>query len=224
MNSLNLYNYFRSSTSYRVRIALELKGVKFTYTPVHLLNNGGEQNSSDYRKLNPAGGVPTLEHDGKVIAQSFAIIDYLDKVFPQVPLFPPDNFSNAKVRQFCETINSDIHPLTNLKVMKLLEAQYGFSAAQKQEWITKWVADGLSALEALLAPCAGQYCFGNMVTAADAFLIPQLFSAQRFHVDFSHLKILTRVNENCLQLPAFAKAHPHRQPDTPDELRLPALK
>ena len=220
MNALNLHNYFRSSTSYRVRIALELKGLKYSYTPVHLLNNGGEQNSADYRKLNPAGGVPSLEHDGKVIAQSFAIIDYIEKVFPQVPLFPLDNFTNAKIRQFCETINSDIHPLTNLKVMKLLETQYGFSATQKQEWITKWVADGLSALEQILEPYAGQFCFGDTVSAADAFLIPQLFSAQRFQVDFSKFKNLSRINENCLQLPAFIKAHPHRQVDTPAELKL----
>lgn len=221
MNAFTLYNYFRSSTSYRVRIALEFKGIEYTYIPVHLLNNGGEQNSTDYRKLNPAGGVPALVHGENVVAQSFAIMDYLDLAFRRNPLFPDDHLAAAKVRQFCETVNADIHPLTNLKVMKLLEERFGFTPQQKQEWISKWVGDGLEALEKLLLPVSGKYCFGDQVTAADMFLIPQLFSAKRFNVEFSHLKTLNQINENCLALPAFIKAHPYRQPDTPEELRLP---
>jgi maleylacetoacetate isomerase/maleylpyruvate isomerase len=204
-----------------VRIALEIKGIPYTYKPVHLLNNGGEQNSETYRKINPAGGVPTLIHGAIAIAQSFAIIEYLDRKFPQHPLFSDDPAAAAKIRQFCETVNSDIHPLTNLKVMKVLEEKYNFSPVQKQDWITKWVGDGLEALEKLLLPVAGKYSFGEQVTAADVFLIPQLFSAKRFNVEYAHLKTLNRINENCLLRPEFLKAHPYRQPDTPAELRLP---
>ncbi len=221
MNSFTLYNYFRSSTSYRVRIALELKSVNYTYIPVHLLNDGGAQNSADYRKLNPAGGVPTLVHDGKTIAQSFAIIEYLDTIFPHNPLFSGDKLTQAKIRQVCETINADIHPLTNLKVMKYLEEKFHLTAPQKQEWINKWVGEGLAALENILLPVSGNYCFGDQITAADLFLVPQLFSAKRFNVDFSQLKTLSRINDNCLALPSFINAHPHRQPDTPEDLRLP---
>ena len=222
MSQLNLYNYFRSSTSYRVRIAMELKSLPFSYTAVHLLNNGGEQNLEAYRALNPIGGVPTLVHDGNALAQSFAIIEYLEEAFPQTfPLFPKDLFLKAKVRQFCETINADLHPLTNLKVMQHLEKNYAFTTAQKQEWITKWLTDGLTALEILVAPFAGNFCFGSDITAADLFLIPHLFSAQRFNVDYSHLTNLARINEYCLKQDAFKKAHPYCQPDTPVELRLP---
>ena len=223
MDSLSLYNYFRSSTSYRVRIALEIKGLKYTYIPVHLLNNGGEQNTTEYRKLNPAGGVPSLQHNGKIISQSFAIIDYLESMFPEPALFPKDHYQSGKIRQFCETVNSDIHPLTNLKVMKFLETDFAFSTEQKVKWISKWVTDGLLALEKIVAPQAGLFCFGDTLTAADLFLIPQLFSANRFQVDISKFENLSRINEACLKKEAFAKAHPHRQSDTPEELRLPAL-
>lgn len=221
MQNLNLYNYFRSSTSYRARIALEVKKLQYTYTPIHLLNNGGEQNSEAYRKINPVGGVPSLIHNDKVISQSFAIIEYLDEAFPNsIRLLPEDVYLRAKVRQFCETINADIHPLQNLKVMQFLEKQYHFTAEQKNMWISKWVHDGLAAIEKVITPYAGSYCFGNNITAADAFLIPQLFSAQRFNIDITHYKLLSKINENCLAHEAFKKAHPYRQIDTPEDLKI----
>lgn len=224
MPDLILYNYFRSSTSYRVRIALEHKNLPYSYSPIHLLNNGGEQNSETYRKLNPVGGVPTLVHGSHTISQSVAIIEYLEMAFSMAPpLFPKDNFLAAKVRQFCETINSDIHPLTNLKVMQYLEKTSGFSASQKQEWIEKWIGDGLASLEKLLLPFAGNFCFGNEFTAADAFLVPQLFSAGRFNVEFKKYSTLNKLNETLKSYPAIVKAHPFRQPDTPADLRLPGL-
>lgn len=221
MSELALYNYFRSSTSYRVRIALELKGLYYEYRPVHLLNNGGEQNSAFYRALNPVGGVPTLMHGEKVVSQSLPIVEYLEEISPRtIHLFPEDPFLKAKVRQFCEIINSDIHPLQNLKVLQQLEKQYGFTADQKTEWVKKWVMDGLTALEKVMQPFASTYCFGEKITTADAFLIPQLFSAQRFGVDISGFKELVRINENCLKNPAFMRAHPYRQIDTPDDLKI----
>ncbi|AGH94673.1 maleylacetoacetate isomerase [Pseudobdellovibrio exovorus] len=222
MSDLNLYNYFRSSTSYRVRIALELKGLDYAYTPVHLLHDGGEQFSEAYKSLNPLSGVPTLVHNGQALSQSFAIIEYLEDAFPQTTrLFPQDVFLKGKVRQFCEIINADIHPLQNLRVMQYLEKQAHFNADQKSTWLNKWIVKGLTAAEKTLEPYAGKYCFGDTVTAADLFLVPQLFSSQRFQIDISHFQLLSKIYENCNQLEAFKKAHPHRQPDTPEELRTP---
>lgn len=220
MPSFNLHNYYRSSTSYRVRIALELKQLKYTYTPIHLLNNGGEQNSESYRNLNPIGGVPTLIHDTKILSQSFAIIEYLDDLYPEIsPLFSNDLFIQAKIKQVCEIINADIHPLQNLKVLQYLNTNFGMSEIQKTQWLTKWINSGLSAVEKLIEPYAGQYCFGNTISAADLFLVPQLFSAQRFNIDLTKFALLNQINENCLQLEAFKKAHPYHQPDTPPELK-----
>lgn len=221
MSNLSLYNYFRSSTSYRVRIALELKELKYDYRPVHLVANGGEHNLPAYRQLNPIGGVPTLVHNGKVISQSFAIIQYLDEIFPQpMPLFSEDAFENAKIRQLCEIINAEIHPLQNLKVTQYLESQLKADSEQKGKWLHKWISEGLKAFEESLLPFAGKYCFGDRVTAADLFLIPQLFSSLRFGVDVSGYRKLAQINENCLLLEAFKNAHPHRQPDTPTDLKI----
>lgn len=221
MSNLKLYNYFRSSTSYRVRIALELKSLNYTYEPIHLLNAGGMQNSSAYRQLNPIGGVPTLVHNEHVISQSFAIIEYLDEVFIETPSFFPKNFfERAKIRQVCETINADIHPLQNLKVMQFLENQFHLNPEQKNLWLNKWITEGLTAVEKIIAPYSKKYCFGNSVTAADIFLIPQLLSSQRFGVDISQFKTLSEINANCAEHSAFKKAHPFRQIDTPEELKI----
>ncbi len=221
MSNLTLHNYFRSSTSYRVRIALEAKSLKYNYIPVHLINNGGEQNAQNYRTLNPAGGVPTLVHNEKVISQSFAIIEYLDEVFPEsAALFPKDAFERSKIRQVCEVINSDIHPLSNLKVTHFLEKEFKITADQKSQWQNKWITEGLSAVEKTLAPYSGKFCFGDTMSAADLFLIPQLFSSLRFGVDISVYKQLSAINDNCLALEAFKKAHPLRQIDTPEDIRI----
>jgi maleylacetoacetate isomerase len=221
MSDLKLYNYFRSSTSYRARIALELKNLNYTYVPVHLTNNGGEQNQETYRNLNPMGGLPTLEHNGKFISQSFAIIEYIDEVFSGgYKLLPTDSFQRAKIRQVCELVNADIHPLQNLKVTQFLEKEFQMSAEQKQIWMNKWIGEGITALEKTLVFFAGNFSFGNTPTAADTFLVPQVFSANRFKVDISACETVLKIYDKCQELPAFQKAHPYCQPDTPADLRL----
>lgn len=220
MSQLKLYNYFRSSTSYRVRIALHLKKLEFDYKPIHLLNNGGEQHSAEYRALNPVGGVPTLVHGDKVISQSFAIIEYLDEAFPQTyQLLPQDPYLKAKVRQVCENINADIHPLQNLKLMQYLEKKHGYTQDQKDEWAQKWIQEGWAATEKILTATAKIYSFGEQVTAADLFIVPQIFSSLRFKVDMSKYPLLSKINDNCLKLEAFQKSHPSKQIDTPPEAR-----
>lgn len=221
MASLTLYNYFRSSTSYRVRLALHYKNLSFEYKPVHLLNNGGEQHQAEYKALNPMGEVPTLIHDKKALGQSMAIIEYLDEVFPQNPLYPKDAFKKAQVRQFCENINSFMHPLSNLKVLQYLEKNHQYDQAQKENWISIWLTKGFAALESVLEKESGTYCFGNQITAADMFLVPQVFSAKRFNVSLEAFPLCQKINNECEKLEAFKKAHPLRQPDTPPENRIP---
>lgn len=217
MKSLLLYNYFRSSTSYRARIALHWKGLEFDYKPINLLKS--EQRSEEYLNLNPLGGVPTLVHGDRVIPESFAIIEYLDEVFPQNKLLPEAPYLRARIRQFCEIINSSMHPMGNLKVLKHLESQHGYDQTQKDHWVGIWARQGLQALETIAKEFAGKYSFGNEITMADAFLIPQLLTCQRFNVDLTPYPTLLKINENCLELEAFKKAHPFVQIDTPEELR-----
>lgn len=218
MSSLVLYNYFRSSTSYRVRLALHLKNLPFEYVPVNLLK--GEQHSPEYRKINPLGGVPTLIHDGKIIPESFAIIEYLDEVFPQHPLFPKDAYIKARIRQFCEVINSFMHPMGNLKTLQYLEKNHGYSQDQKEQWVQHWAHQGLEVLEKTLKEFAGTYSFGEAITTADVFLIPQILTCQRFKVDMSKYPSLMKVNEACLNIEGFKMAHPFRQIDTPEEFKI----
>lgn len=211
--SFKLYNYFRSSASYRVRIALHLKKIDFEYIPVHLVKNGGEQHQPEYKKLNPQSQVPSLVHNGKVIAQSMAIIQYLEDLFPSPRLFPKDLKEKAYVLQVCEAVNSGIQPLQNLSVLTELEKKFGADQKQKEEWIHVWMKRGFDALEALLSQNAGKFCLGNEVTAADCFLVPQIFAAQRFKFDASGYKKINEVNKNCLALPEFQKAEPSKQMD-----------
>lgn len=218
MSSLVLYNYFRSSTSYRVRLALHLKNLPFEYIPVNLLK--GEQHSPEYRKINPLGGVPTLIHEGKIIPESFAIIEYLDEVFPQSPLFPKDAYLRARIRQFCEVINSFMHPMGNLKTLQYLEKNHGYSQDQKEQWVQHWAHQGLDVLEKTLEEFAGTYSFGESITTADVFLVPQILTCQRFKVDINKYPTLMKINENCLNIEAFKKAHPFRQVDTPAEFKI----
>jgi len=219
MDSLVLYNYYRSSTSYRVRIALHLKNLPFEYKAVHLLNNGGEQFSESYLKINPQAEVPTLIHNQKMIGQSMAIIEYLDEVFPQSPLFPNDSYKKAQVRQFCENINSFIHPVCNLKVLKKLELDCGYTQVQKEAWIQHWSGIGFNTLETIAKQTSGKYCFADQITAADLFLVPMMFSAKRFHVNLDKFVTLNEIASRLQSLEAFQKAHPSVQPDTPIESR-----
>lgn len=214
-DSLTLYSYFRSSASYRVRIALNLKQLSYEYKAIHLVNGGGEQFSDEYRRLNPSAELPTLVHNGRAIGQSVAIIQYLDEVFFQHPLFPKDPFLKAQTLQVCEVINSGIQPLQNLRVLKKLDQDFGASEPQKNLWIQHWIQLGFSSLEKILSPQAGPFAFGSRPSAADAFIIPQVYNAHRFQVDMNPFPTLSRIAQACGELDAFTAAHPDRQPDTP---------
>lgn len=218
MSEITLYNYFRSSTSYRVRIVLHYKHLDFSYKPVHLLKN--EQRSKDYLHLNPLGGVPTLFHNGHYISESMAICEYLEEAFPQTPMLPKDLYLRGKVRQFCEIINSFMHPMGNLKTLRQLESQHNYNQSEKEAWVQYWIHQGLEALEEVIKDHGGDYCFGNDITLADAFLIPQLFTAHRFGVNISEYTLINKINDKCLKLEAFNKSHPFRQIDTPEELKI----
>lgn len=208
---LKLYSYFRSSASYRVRIALHWKQLPFEYIPVHLTK--GEQALANFRSVNPMGHVPALIHDGVAIAESVAILDYLDHVWPKRPLFPADVGLRAKTLQICEIINSGIQPLQNLKVTNYLENVQSWSKDQSNGWVRHWIEDGLSNLEKVLETTAGTHALGGFITAADAFIIPQCFASRRFKVEIENYPVLARIEKSAIALPEFQKAHPQAQPD-----------
>lgn len=212
---MKLYTYFRSSAAYRVRIALNLKGLAYEAIPVHLLKDGGEQLSAKYRQINPSGLVPALQDERGTLTQSMAILEYLEETHPEVPLLPPDPLGRARVRELCQIVACDIHPLNNLRVLRYLVRTFGISEEAKNDWYRHWVSDGLAALEGHLArdPGAADFCHGETPTLADCFLVPQVFNAQRFNIDLAPYPNVARINANCVQLPAFAHAHPSQQPD-----------
>lgn len=212
---LELLSYFRSSAAFRVRIALYYKGLPFTYQGVHLLEEGGKQFSAEYKALNPQCLVPTLIDDDHVLTQSLAIIEYLEELHPQPPLLPKEASARAKARAFAQAIACDIHPLNNLRVLKYLTHELAISEDQKKGWYLHWLQLGFAALEQRLAEQehGGRYCFGDTPTIADVCLIPQVYNAIRFHCVLTDYPNLCRVNENCLQLPAFQAAMPENQPD-----------
>ncbi|POA99620.1 maleylacetoacetate isomerase [Chromobacterium sinusclupearum] len=207
-----LYGYFRSSAAYRVRIALNLKGLPYQYRAVNLLQ--GEQRSAEYLAINPHGLVPLLD-DGEVkIAQSLAICEYLDEAYPDTPrLLPADPALRAQARSIALAIAADIHPLQNPRVGKYLQAEFGVGEEGKTEWIRHWIRTGLAALERQLAESAGRYAVGDAPTLADVCLLPQVFSARRFGVDLASYPTIVRIAEALEALPAFADAHPAKQPD-----------
>ncbi|MEK7356237.1 MAG: maleylacetoacetate isomerase, partial [Bdellovibrionota bacterium] len=210
-----LYSYFRSSASYRVRIALNVKNIAFDYRPVHLLNNGGEQHTDEYRKVNPSREVPTLVHNGKPLGQSVAIIDYLDHVKPEPRLFPEDHYERALVLQACEIVNSGVQPLHNLRVLDLLQKRFGTDQAARDAWAGHWIEYGLKSLETFLAPRAGSYCFGERITAADCFLMPHIANAERFKVSLDPYPTLSRLRTIASKTEAIVRASPDAQPDSP---------
>jgi maleylacetoacetate isomerase len=204
-----LYDYQRSSAAYRVRIALNLKGIDYESRPVNLLES--EQKSADYRELNPQGLVPMLEIDGHRLTQTLSIIVYLDQTFPDPPLVPRDPADGAHVRAMALAIACDIHPLNNLRVLKYLSGPLGVSQEQRDAWYAHWVTEGLGALEVMAKPGAGRFLFGDEPTIADVCLVPQLFNARRFNVPVDDYPTLLRADENANRLEAFAAAHPDRQ-------------
>jgi maleylpyruvate isomerase len=211
-----LHNYFRSSASYRVRIALNLKGLDYRYVSVHLNRNGGEQFSAEFKALNPHGLVPVLSEPGVQLTQSLAIMEYLDEKYPQKPLLPASPEDRAQVRQLALAVACDIHPLNNLRVLKYLKGTLGVSEEAKNGWIQHWIGLGFSALEAELARSTrrGAFCFGDTPTIADCCLVPQIYNAQRFNVDMAAYPTLMAIDRACQELPAFADAHPSRQIDS----------
>ncbi len=212
---MRLFSYFRSSASFRVRIALKLKGLDYDYVPVHLVRGGGEQFAPEYRALSPAGLVPALDDDGAILTQSLAIIEYLEEKYPLPALLPADANGRARVRALALSIACEIHPLNNLRVLGYLSKTLGVSEDQKNAWYRHWVELGLTAVEDQLTtdPRTGTYCHGETPGMADVLLVPQIFNAQRFNCRLDHVPTVMRMHEACLKLPAFADSAPLLQPD-----------
>ena len=229
--SLRLHSYWRSSASYRVRIALHLKQLDFDYIPVHLVKNNGEQKSDEYANLNPSMLVPTfIDDDADILLnQSLAIIEYLDERYPsispllpkQLPLTEPmspeqtiqNSFDRARIRAFAQDIACDVQPLANLRVMNVLKSEFNASDEQSQQWTEGWIKKGFAATESRLKSTAGKYCFGYTVTLADLCLIPQVYNAKRFNISLKQFPTIEKIWNNCNELEAFKKAAPEAQPD-----------
>jgi maleylacetoacetate isomerase len=209
---VKLYTYFRSSAAFRVRIALNLKGLDYQPTFVHLAK--GEHRQPAYAAVNPQALVPTLEEGGRLLTQSLAILEYLEETHPQPPLLPQDPFERARVRSLALLIACEIHPLNNLRVLRHLKSNLGQSEAQVNGWYRHWVADGLAKLEAELQnPGNGRFCHGQTPTIADCSLVPQIFNAKRYQCELGPYPAVMRVFDACMQLDAFVRAQPDKQPD-----------
>lgn len=206
MTKPRLFDYFRSSASYRVRIALNLKGVDYESVPLNLLEGG--QKGPEYRALNPQGLIPALVIDGHVLTQSLAIIDYLDSTRPEPPLLPAAAADAAHVRALALAVACDVHPLNNLRVLKYLSGPLGQPQEARDSWYRHWVSEGLAALEVMAAPRAGRFLFGDSPTLADLCLVPQLFNARRFEVPLDDYPTLVSADAEAARLEAFAAAHP----------------
>ena len=218
---MKLYNYFRSSASFRVRIALALKGPSYDYIPVHLAR--GDHKLPDYTAISADGLVPLLEVEGERLSQSMAIIEYLDETHPQPPLMPKDAVGRAKVRALAQSIACEIHPLNNLRVLKYLVKELKANEEAKNTWYRHWVREGLVSFERQLQAIADQrqqaglpasvYCYGDTPTLADCCLVPQIFNGQRFDVNLDGLTLTMAAFDACMKLPAFQQAQPSSCPD-----------
>lgn len=210
---MKLYSYFRSSAAYRVRIALNLKGIEYDLEPKSLRT--GEHLAADYLDINPQGFVPALAIEGTVIAQSLAILEYLEERYPVPMLLPKHPVARAHVRSMALAIACDIHPLNNLRVLNHLRAAYHLSEQQVDDWYRHWITEGFRALEILVKrhSTAAQRCFADVISMADVCLVPQMFNARRLKVDLTPFPTLTAISTSLESLPAFAAAHPAVQPD-----------
>jgi len=209
---VKLYTYFRSSAAYRVRIALNLKGLAYDMLPIHLSRDGGQHRKPEYRALNPHMRVPALAlHNGDVLTQSLAIVEYLEETHPEPPLLPRDPVARAKVRAVAQMIACDIHPLNNLVTLQYLKNTLKEEQADIDTWYRHWVTEGFKAIEAMIAP--GPYAFGAQPTLADCCLVPQVFNARRFNTPLEAFPKIVAVDAACLKLPAFDRARPENQPD-----------
>lgn len=216
--AIKLYSYWRSSAAYRVRIALNLKQLAHEIIPVNLIGNGGEQHSESYREINPQASVPTLLDGARVFRQSMAIIEYLDEAYPgNFALLPSTARERARVRALAQTVACDIHPLNNLRVMKFLEREFSSPQVERDRWTRHWIVEGFRALETLLDDntSTGLFCDGDTPTLADVCLIPQIYNARRFDVDMTSYPTMLRIEQQCLEMPAFNAARPENQPDAP---------
>ena len=212
---MKLYTYFRSTAAFRVRIALNLKGISYQPVPIHLVRDGGEQKKPSYRAINPQGRVPSLEIDGPggptVLTQSLAIIDYLDETVPAPPLLPKDPLTRARIRAVAQIVACDIHPVNNSGTIAYLKSAVGAPQDVVDRWYAHFLRDGLAAVEQLIEP--GPYAFGAAVSLADLCVVPQVFNAWRFKVPVDDFPKILAVTEACLKLKAFADARPEAQPD-----------
>ncbi|GJL95260.1 MAG: maleylacetoacetate isomerase [Hyphococcus sp.] len=209
---MKLFGYWRSSATYRVRIALALKGLDYEYEPINLLK--GEQRSEAYLAKNPLALVPALEtEDGAIIVQSLAIMEYLEEAFPSPSIFPTDAIGRAKARTIATTLASEAQPFMNLRIQNYLKNEAGLDEAALKQWLNQWPGGAMAAVEKMVAETRGDFCVGDTLTVADCCLVPQWFAAIRFGVDVSGFTQLNEIYERCLKHPAFEKAHPLKQPD-----------
>ena len=214
-DSLKLYTYWRSSAAYRVRIALNLKGLAFESVPVHLAKD--EQHGAVFKDVNPQALIPVLRHGDRVLTQSLAIMEYLDETFPERPLLPAVARDRQRARAIAAMVACDIHPLGNLRVQQYLERELGATQAQREGWTRHWIGKGFEAIERVLAdsPATGEFCEGDRPTIADCCLVPQVYNARRFNLDMAVFPTISRIDAACQVLEAFQAARPERQPDAP---------
>ncbi|MBT6326690.1 MAG: maleylacetoacetate isomerase [Bdellovibrionales bacterium] len=214
-----LYNYFRSSCSWRVRIALALKNIDYEYKSIHLVKNGGEQHLDTYKDINSISQVPTLVIDNKVFSQSIPIIEYLDELYPDTKILPSDKDIKFKSQEVANIVSTYIQPLQNLSTMQYLIKNFKISDQQKMDWSRNWIQKGFESIEVLLSKHSKKFTVSDQVTISDLLIVPQVYNAKRFNVDLTKFPLINKVTQELLQLDAFKVSHPHNQPDCPPELK-----
>ncbi len=210
---MKLYSYWRSTAAYRVRIALAIKDIDYETVIVNLVKEGGEQHKQPYQQLNPSELVPTLVDGDAVISQSSSIIEYLEERFPVKALLPVEPVLRAQIRAMAQSVACDIHPLNNLRVLQYLKAEMSHHQEQVDVWYKHWIKTGFIGIEKVLENTSGSYCFGNQLSLADVFLVPQVYNANRFHVPLDDFPLIQKINKQCLELEEFQQASPENQPD-----------